>query len=113
MARKMYGFTWFRSGAYSIRATPPDSCIDAVGMEAHGTTLDAYYDRIKHALMLETDRPNVLRQAIHACRKGATVSIPGVYGGFVDKFPLGAAFAKGLKLRMGQTHVHKYLCPLL
>src|SRR5438309_3356221 len=60
----------------------PDACIDAVGMEAHGTTIDAYYDQVKQALMLETDRPRVLRQAIHACRKGGTVSVPGVYGGF-------------------------------
>ncbi|HWN09924.1 MAG TPA: zinc-dependent alcohol dehydrogenase [Pyrinomonadaceae bacterium] len=91
----------------------PDSCIDAVGLEAHGTTLDAFYDRAKAALMLTTDRPHALRQAIHACRKGGTVSIPGVYGAFLDKFPLGAAFAKGLTLKMGQTHVHKYMQPLL
>ena len=91
----------------------PDSCIDAVGMEAHGTSIDALYDRAKHAVMLETDRPHVLRQAIQACRKGGTVSIPGVYGGFIDKFPIGAAFGKGLTLKMGQTHVHKYLKPLL
>jgi threonine dehydrogenase-like Zn-dependent dehydrogenase len=63
--------------------------------------------------MLETDRANTLRHAILACRKGGVVSVPGVYGGFVDKFPLGAAFAKGLTLRMGQTHVHKYMKPLL
>jgi threonine dehydrogenase-like Zn-dependent dehydrogenase len=63
--------------------------------------------------MLETDRPNVLRQAIYACGKGGTVSIPGVYGGLIDKFPIGVAFAKGLQLRMGQTHAHKYLRPLL
>ena len=91
----------------------PDSCIDAVGMEAHGTSMDALYDRAKHAVMLETDRPHVLRQAIQACRKGGTVSIPGVYGGFIDKFPIGAAFGKGLTMKMGQTHVHKYLKPLL
>ena len=77
----------------------PDACIDAVGMEAHG--------------FLETERPLPLRQAIHACRKGGTVSIPGVYGGFIDKFPIGAAFAKGLTLKMGQTHVHKYIHLLL
>ena len=63
--------------------------------------------------MLQSDRPTALRQAIQACRKGGVVSIPGVYGGVVDKFPLGAAFAKGLTFRMGQTHVHKYLKPLL
>jgi threonine dehydrogenase-like Zn-dependent dehydrogenase len=91
----------------------PDACIDAVGMEAHGATVDAIYDYAKMALNLETDRPHVLRQAIQACRKGGTVSIPGVYGGFVDKFPLGAAFSKGLTLKMGQTNVHKYLKPLL
>ncbi len=91
----------------------PDSCIDAVGLEAHGTTLDAWYDRAKTSMYLATDRPHALRQAIHACRKGGTVSIPGVYGGFLDKFPLGAAFAKGLTLKMGQTHMHKYLPSLL
>jgi threonine dehydrogenase-like Zn-dependent dehydrogenase len=91
----------------------PDSCIDAVGLEAHGVTLDAIYDRAKAALMLATDRPHALRQAIRACRKGGTVSVPGVYGGFLDKFPFGAAFAKGLTFKMGQTHVHKYIEPLL
>jgi len=91
----------------------PDSCIDAVGLEAHGVSLDALYDRAKAALMLATDRPHALRQAIHACRKGGTVSIPGVYGGFLDKFPFGAAFSKGLTFKMGQTHVHKYMKPLL
>jgi threonine dehydrogenase-like Zn-dependent dehydrogenase len=91
----------------------PDSCIDAVGMEAHGSTADAVYDYAKTALKLETDRPHALRQAIQACRKGGTVSIPGVYGGLVDKFPLGVAFSKGLTFRMGQTNVHKYLKPLL
>src|SRR2546421_1114021 len=91
----------------------PDSCIDAVGMEAHGTGVAAAYDRAKQAINLETDRPTVLRQTIQACRKGGTVSIPGVYGGFIDKIPFGAAFAKGLTMRMGQTHVHKYLRPLL
>jgi threonine dehydrogenase-like Zn-dependent dehydrogenase len=91
----------------------PDACIDAVGLEAHGTgTWDAIYDTIKTATMTATDRLSVLRQAIHACRKGGTVSIPGVYGGFLDKVPLGAAFNKGLTLRMGQTHVQRYL-PLL
>ena len=91
----------------------PDACIDAVGLEAHGTTPDALYDRAKAAMFLATDRPHVLRQAINACRKGGTVSIPGVYGGFLDKVPFGAAFAKGLTLKMGQTHVHRYLKPLL
>jgi threonine dehydrogenase-like Zn-dependent dehydrogenase len=82
-------------------------------LEAHGTTLDAWYDRAKKSLYLATDRPHALRQAISACRKGGTVSIPGVYGGWLDKFPLGAAFAKGLTLKMGQTHMHKYLPGLL
>src|SRR5581483_1335249 len=91
----------------------PDSCIDAVGMEAHGTTVDAFYDRAKQAVRLETDRANVLRQIIQACRKGGTVSIPGVYGGFIDKFPIGAAFSKALTFRMGQTHVPNYLQPLM
>ena len=91
----------------------PDACIDAVGLEAHGTTLDAWYDRIKTSMYLATDRPHVVRQAIAACRKGGTVSIPGVYGGWLDKFPLGPAFAKGLTLKMGQTHMHKYLPSLL
>jgi threonine dehydrogenase-like Zn-dependent dehydrogenase len=91
----------------------PDACIDAVGLEAHGTTIDALYDRAKAAVYLGSDRPHALRQAIHACRKGGTVSVPGVYGGLLDKFPFGAAFGKGLTFKMGQTHVHKYLQPLL
>jgi threonine dehydrogenase-like Zn-dependent dehydrogenase len=91
----------------------PDACIDAVGLEAHGTTLDAWYDRVKTSAYLATDRPHALRQAINSCRKGGIVSIPGVYGGFLDKFPLGAAFAKGLTLKMGQTHMHRYLPQLL
>jgi threonine dehydrogenase-like Zn-dependent dehydrogenase len=90
----------------------PDVCIDAVGMEAHGTTIDELYDRMKHAVRLETDRPHALRQTIHACRKAGTVSIPGSYGGFLDRVPLGAAFAKGLTLKMGPTHVHRYMWPL-
>jgi threonine dehydrogenase-like Zn-dependent dehydrogenase len=91
----------------------PDSCIDAVGMEAHGGTADDWYDRVKTSTFTATDRASALRQAIHACRKGGTVSIPGVYGGVVDKVPLGAAFGKGLTLKMGQTHVHRYLPVLL
>jgi threonine dehydrogenase-like Zn-dependent dehydrogenase len=91
----------------------PDSCIDAVGLEAHGTSPAAIYDRVKAATFLATDRPQALRQAIMACRKGGTVSIPGVYGGLLDKLPMGAAFAKGLTFKMGQTHVHKYLKPLM
>ena len=91
----------------------PDACIDAVGMEAHGMGLEYGYDKVKQTLRMETDRPLVLRQAIQACRKGGTVSIPGVYGGVVDKIPLGAAFNKGLTFRMGQTHMQRYLRPLL
>jgi threonine dehydrogenase-like Zn-dependent dehydrogenase len=91
----------------------PDACIDAVGLEAHGATLDAYIDKVKAAAFLATDRPNALRQAIHACRKGGTVSIPGVYGGFLDKVPIGAAFQKGLTMKMGQTHMMRYMKPLL
>jgi threonine dehydrogenase-like Zn-dependent dehydrogenase len=91
----------------------PDACIDAVGMEAHGTRIDAIEDKAKQLVRLATDRPNVLREAIQACRKGGTVSVPGVYGGFLDKFPFGAAFGKGLTFKMGQTHVQRYLRPLL
>jgi threonine dehydrogenase-like Zn-dependent dehydrogenase len=91
----------------------PDACIDAVGMEAHGTSIGAVNDTVKQKVRLGTDRPHVLRQAIQACGKGGTVSIPGVYGGFLDKVPFGAAFAKGLTFKMGQTHVHRYLRPLL
>ena len=91
----------------------PDSCIDAVGMEAHGTGLVAAYDRAKQAVMLETDRPLALREAIMACRNGGTVSVPGVYGGFIDKMSIGSLMNRGLTLKTGQTHVHRYLRPLL
>ena len=91
----------------------PDSCIDAVGLEAHGTGVDYYYDKAKTATFMATDRITALRQAIHACRKGGTVSIPGVYGGFLDKLPFGAAFHKGLTLKMGQTHVQRLMPKLL
>jgi len=91
----------------------PDGCIDAVGIEAHGLGITGMYDRMKFRLKLETDRPNALREAIQSCRKGGNVSIPGVYGAFVDKLNLGSAFAKGLTFRMGQTHVHRYVKPLL
>ena len=90
-----------------------DHCIDAVGMEAHGATIDAVYDVIKTAVLLETDHSHALRAAIFACEKGGTVPIPGVYGGLLDEFPLGGAFAKGLTLKMGQTNVHRYLPRLL
>lgn len=91
----------------------PDSCIDAVGLEAHGTSPDAIYDRVKTALFLATDRAHALRQAIFCCRKGGTVSVPGVYGGFLDKFNFGAAFGKGLTFKMGQTNMHSYMPRLL
>ena len=91
----------------------PDACIDAVGMEAHGPHIDYYYDKIKTMTMMGTDRISAFRQAIHACRKGGTVSVPGVYGGFLDKVPFGAAMQKGLTIKTGQTHVHKYLPILL
>lgn len=92
----------------------PDGCIDAVGLEAHGTgSFDATYDRVKAALWLTTDRIHVLRQMIQCARKGGSLSVPGVYGGLPDKFPMGALFNKGLVLRGGQTHVQRYLRPLL
>jgi threonine dehydrogenase-like Zn-dependent dehydrogenase len=91
----------------------PDACIDAVGMEAHGANLDYWYDKAKTMAFMATDRASTLRQAINCCRKGGIVSIPGVYGGFIDKVPMGAAFNKGLTLKMGQTHVHRYLPRLL
>ncbi len=87
----------------------PDACVDCVGLEAHGHGLGAIYDYAKAKMFLATDRPNALRQAINSCRKGGTVSVPGVYGGLLDKFPFGAAFSKALTFRMGQTHVHSYL----
>ncbi|HEU4522376.1 MAG TPA: zinc-dependent alcohol dehydrogenase [Thermoanaerobaculia bacterium] len=90
----------------------PDRCIDAVGMEGHGTTADAIYDKVKQVMRVQFDRAHSLRQALHACRKGGTVSIPGVYAGFIDKIPFGTAFGKGLTLKMGQTHVQNYTGPL-
>jgi threonine dehydrogenase-like Zn-dependent dehydrogenase len=91
----------------------PDSCIDAVGMEAHGPTAMYAYDRAKQALMLESDRPLVLREAIMACRSGGTISVIGVYGGFIDKFPMGAVMNRSLTIKTGQCHVHRYMKPLL
>jgi threonine dehydrogenase-like Zn-dependent dehydrogenase len=91
----------------------PDACIDAVGTEAHGHGAMYAYDRAKQALMLETDRPVALRQAIRACRNGGTVSVIGVYGGFIDKFPMGAVMNRSLTIRAGQCHVQRYLKPLL
>ena len=91
----------------------PDAVIDCVGMESHGLTPDNILDTIKAHSMLATERPHALRQAILACRKGGRVSIPGVYGGFADKFPLGQLMEKGLSVKSGQTHVQKYTKPLL
>lgn len=92
----------------------PEKCIDAVGLEAHATrSLDSIYDRVKQAVMLETDRPHVLREAIYVCRPGGIISVPGVYGGLVDKIPFGAAMNKSLTLRMGQTHVNRWADDLL
>ena len=91
----------------------PDRCIDAVGTEADVSSFDTMVDRVKVASYLGTDRPHVLREAIMCCRKGGTVSIPGVYIGILDKIPFGAAMNKGLTLKMGQTHVQRYLEPLL
>jgi threonine dehydrogenase-like Zn-dependent dehydrogenase len=91
----------------------PDKCIDAVGMEAHGHGITYAYDRVKQATMLETDRPIALREAILACRNGGVVSVIGVYGGFIDKFPMGAVMNRSLTIRSGQCHVHRYLRPLL
>jgi len=91
----------------------PDACIDAVGLEAHGHGPLYAYDRAKQAMMLETDRPLALREAIMACRNGGTVSVIGVYGGFIDKFPMGAVVNRALTIKAGQCHVQRYLKPLL
>ncbi|MFL5649863.1 MAG: zinc-binding dehydrogenase, partial [Chloroflexota bacterium] len=91
----------------------PDACIDAVGMEAHSPRMDYAYDRVKQAVRLETDRPNALREAITNCRNGGVVSVIGVYGGFVDKFPMGSVMNRSLTIRSGQCHVHRYMQPLL
>jgi len=92
----------------------PDRCIDAVGTEAHaGGSFRAVLDKAKATLFLGTDRPQVLREAIMCCRKGGTISVPGVYVGYLDHIPLGAFMNKGLTMRSGQTHVHRYLAPLM
>jgi threonine dehydrogenase-like Zn-dependent dehydrogenase len=91
----------------------PDACIDAVGMESHGVTADSVMDKVKAAVKLVTDQTHGLRQVIIACRKGGKVSIPGVYGGVTDKFPIGALMEKGLSVKSGQTHVQKYMPKLL
>ncbi|MGG1946286.1 zinc-dependent alcohol dehydrogenase [Trinickia sp. NRRL B-1857] len=92
----------------------PEVCIDAVGMESHaGRAIDSMVDRVKQAVMLETDRPHVPREMIYVCRPAGTLSIPGVYGGVLDKIPFGAAMNKGLTFRMGQTHVNRWMGELL
>jgi threonine dehydrogenase-like Zn-dependent dehydrogenase len=91
----------------------PDACIDAVGMESHGFTADSVMDKVKAAVKLVTDETHGLRQVIIACRKGGKISIPGVYGGVTDKFPIGALMEKGLSVKSGQTHVQKYMPTLL
>jgi threonine dehydrogenase-like Zn-dependent dehydrogenase len=91
----------------------PDACIDAVGLEAHSDGAMYALDRGKQALMLESDRPIALRQAIRCCRNGGTVSVIGVYGGFIDKFPMGAVVNRSLTIKSGQCHVHRYMRPLL
>jgi threonine dehydrogenase-like Zn-dependent dehydrogenase len=92
----------------------PEKCIDAVGMESHATrSFDSMYDRAKQAVMLETDRPHVLREMIYVCRPAGVLSVPGVYGGLIDKIPFGASMNKGLTWRMGQTHVNRWTDDLL
>jgi threonine dehydrogenase-like Zn-dependent dehydrogenase len=91
----------------------PDACIDAVGLEAHGHGPAFAYDRTKQMLNLQPDRPTALRQAIQNCKNGGIVSVIGVYGGFIDKFPMGAVVNRSLTIRAGQCHVHRYLRPLL
>lgn len=96
------------------RGKGPEKCIDAVGLEAHATrSLDSVYDRAKQAVMLETDRPHVLREMIYVCRPAGVLSIPGVYGGLVDKLPMGPLMNKGLTVRTGQTHVNRWTDDLL
>ncbi len=91
----------------------PDACIDAVGQEANAHGLIGVYDRVKQSARLQTDRPTALRQAITAVRNGGVVSVVGVYGGIIDKFPMGAIVNRGLTIKSGQTPVHKYMRPLL
>lgn len=91
----------------------PDACIDAVGMEAHGSGISYLYDRLKQTMKLESDRPTALREALMACRNGGVVSVPGVYGGFSDKIPFGSIMNRALTIKTGQTHVQRYMQPLL
>jgi threonine dehydrogenase-like Zn-dependent dehydrogenase len=96
------------------RGKGPEKCIDSVGMEAHAArSIDSMYDRAKQALMLESDRPHVLREMIYVCRPAGIISIPGVYGGLIDKIPFGAAMNKGLTFRMGETQVDRWTDDLL
>ncbi|HSU56760.1 MAG TPA: zinc-dependent alcohol dehydrogenase [Candidatus Dormibacteraeota bacterium] len=98
---------------YRTGGRGPDSCIDAVGMEANGHGVQYRYDRVKQAMMLETDRPIALREAFLACRNGGTVSVPGVYGGFIDKIPFGSVMNRAITIKTGQTHVQRYTRPLM
>jgi threonine dehydrogenase-like Zn-dependent dehydrogenase len=91
----------------------PDHCIDAVGAEGHTHGVQYVHDRMKQALRMQTDRPIALREAIHACRSGGTVSVVGVYTGIIDKFPMNAVMNRSLTIKTGQTHVHRYMRPLL
>lgn len=91
----------------------PDACIDAVGMEAHGSGVSYIYDRLKQTMKLESDRPTALREALLACRNGGVVSVPGAYGGVSDKIPFGAVMNRSLTIKTGQTHVQRYMQPLL
>ncbi len=91
----------------------PNACIDAVGLESHGMGLSGTAQKVEQTLKLQTDRGTALIEAIQSCGKGGTVSIPGVYGGVINHFNIGAAFGKGLTFKMGQTHVHKYIKDLL
>ncbi len=91
----------------------PDACIEAVGSEAHGATVDAWYDQIAASTFMVTDKAHSLRQCVNCCRKGGTVSVPGVYGGIIDKFPMGPFMNKALTMKTGQTHMMRYMKPLL
>jgi threonine dehydrogenase-like Zn-dependent dehydrogenase len=91
----------------------PDGCIDAVGLESHAPGIEGWYDKAKQSMRLENDRPIALRHAIMACRNGRTVSVIGVYSGFIDKFPMGALMNRSLTIKSGQCHVHRYMKPLL
>jgi threonine dehydrogenase-like Zn-dependent dehydrogenase len=92
----------------------PDHCIDAAGMEArNGSAVIDAYDRVKQAARLETERPHALREAAMSCRNGGTISIVGVYGGMMDKFPIGAVMNRSLTIKTGQCHVQRYMRPLL